>query len=70
WIEVKRVAFTAALSSDRRTIGPFNIDTNLVFRQVITNIGKAYNPDTGFFIAPVKGAYHFELYIEKKVFQR
>ncbi|KAM6925272.1 complement C1q-like protein 4 [Xenentodon cancila] len=62
--EVKRVAFSASLlSSGEETIGPFNAHTNLVFRNVVTNVGNAYNPNTGFFIAPVRGAYHFEFYI-------
>ncbi|XP_059206296.1 complement C1q-like protein 2 [Centropristis striata] len=45
------------------TLGPINAHTDLVFRHVVTNIGNAYNPNTGFFIAPVRGAYHFEFYI-------
>ncbi|KAK1899340.1 Complement C1q tumor necrosis factor-related protein 3 [Dissostichus eleginoides] len=62
--EVKQVAFSASLSaSDSETVGPFNTHTNLVFSYVFTNIGNAYNPNTGFFIAPVRGAYHFEFYI-------
>ncbi|KAM6924891.1 uncharacterized protein FYW49_005120 [Xenentodon cancila] len=62
--EVKRVAFSASLlSSGSESIGPFNAHTNLVFRNVVTNVGNAYNPNTGFFIAPVRGAYHFEFYI-------
>ncbi|XP_044066478.1 uncharacterized protein LOC122882778 isoform X6 [Siniperca chuatsi] len=62
--EVKQVAFSATLlTSGSETVGPFNTYTPLVFRHVFTNIGDAYNPNTGFFIAPVRGAYHFEFYI-------
>uniref|UniRef100_A0A671X7B8 C1q domain-containing protein n=1 Tax=Sparus aurata TaxID=8175 RepID=A0A671X7B8_SPAAU len=62
--EVKQVAFSASLlASGGGDIGPFNTHTLLVFRHVVTNIGNAYNPNTGFFIAPVRGAYHFELHI-------
>ncbi|XP_034552725.1 multimerin-2-like [Notolabrus celidotus] len=62
--EVKQVAFSASLlASGSGYVGPFNTHTPLVFRHVVTNIGNAYSPNTGFFIAPVRGAYHFEFYI-------
>uniref|UniRef100_A0A3Q0T8M9 Cerebellin 10 n=1 Tax=Amphilophus citrinellus TaxID=61819 RepID=A0A3Q0T8M9_AMPCI len=63
-VTVKRVAFSASLlASGSGYVGPFNTHTPLVFRNVVSNIGNAYNPHTGFFIAPVRGAYHFEFYV-------
>ncbi|GAA6226186.1 complement C1q tumor necrosis factor-related protein 3-like [Lates japonicus] len=62
--QVKQVAFSASLVAHGEvTLGPYSTFTTLVFKHVVTNIGKAYNPNTGVFTAPVKGAYHFEWYI-------
>ncbi|XP_072289470.1 complement C1q-like protein 2 isoform X2 [Eucyclogobius newberryi] len=61
--QVGQVAFSASLlASGSGNTGPFNTQVPLTFRFVITNIGNAYNPDSGFFTAPVRGAYHFELH--------
>ncbi|KAL6490004.1 hypothetical protein MHYP_G00003490 [Metynnis hypsauchen] len=63
--QVRKVAFSAALqppivtSSGFGIIGPHSNITILVHGHVITNIGSAYNPKTGMFIAPVKGVYFF-----------
>lgn len=63
-LQVRKVAFSASLlDSGHATLGPFNALTSLVFKHVVTNIGNAYNPQSGFFVAPVRGAYHFEFYI-------
>ncbi|KAL2102307.1 hypothetical protein ACEWY4_001475 [Coilia grayii] len=55
-----KMAFTASLySSGDNTLGPLSGDTNIVFRNVITNVGDAYSPTTGIFKAPHKGVYYF-----------
>uniref|UniRef100_A0A4W6DA31 C1q domain-containing protein n=1 Tax=Lates calcarifer TaxID=8187 RepID=A0A4W6DA31_LATCA len=63
--QFKPVAFSASLYTGNHdiTIGTFPQRTTLVFTNVVTNIGKAYNSNSGIFTAPVRGAYQFEWYI-------
>jgi hypothetical protein len=60
------VAFTAFFSHDNANDGiPLTPQQTLTFDHVITNAGNGYNPQNGFFTAPVSGFYTFSLVVMK-----
>ncbi|KAJ8390252.1 hypothetical protein AAFF_G00108210 [Aldrovandia affinis] len=55
-----QVAFAASLrKSEQTTLGPYPEFHILVYKNIFTNIGGAYNTSTGIFTVPVRGVYHF-----------
>ncbi|XP_013399541.1 C1q-related factor isoform X2 [Lingula anatina] len=55
-----KVAFFVGLEEN---MGPQEKDTDVVFDNVVTNVGDGYNPKTGRFRAPYNGTYQFHIVI-------
>jgi len=56
----QRVAFFVGLSEN---IGPVKEHTGIVFDRVVTNIGNAYDAQSGRFTSPVNATYQFNVII-------
>ena len=56
----QKIAFFAGLSEN---MGPIKEHQDIVFDRVITNVGGAYNSQSGHFVAPTNGTYHFNVVV-------
>lgn len=46
YLDASKIVFSA-IKGGSGHIGPFSTDTTIIYRKVLTNVGNAYNPDTG-----------------------
>ena len=56
--ELQSAAFSACFEFGKNEI-PGTTGLALIFSNVITNYGGAYNPANGYFTAPIQGLYYF-----------
>ncbi|XP_017559438.2 complement C1q-like protein 2 [Pygocentrus nattereri] len=54
--EAPKVAFAVSLGSNG-LVSTKNSHQKLIYKDVLTNVGNAYSPETGVFKAPVRGVY-------------
>ncbi|XP_062399981.1 hatching enzyme 1.2-like [Sardina pilchardus] len=60
--EGNKVAFSLSLETTTdRNSGPYTTGKTLIYKHIFNNVGNAYDLNTGFFTAPVRGVYEFSL---------
>jgi len=58
--EPPKVAFFVGLSDN---MGPVTEHTDIIFDRVLTNVGNAYSPSTGRFVARVNATFQFNIVV-------
>ena len=56
----RKVAFFVGLTQN---FGPISRNEAVVFDRIVTNVGSAYDSETGYFTAPLNGTYQFNVVV-------